>query len=191
MIAIVTDSTCDIPPAVLEETGIHVVPALISIGQETLRDGVDLSREAFYERLPYLAALPTTASPSPQAFAELYERVLHRASAVVSVHAAARLSGICNAARLAANQVAPERIHIVDSGQLSMGLGWTAIAASESARKGETLEAVLHCVHDTARRVKSLRDDQHAHLPGPFWSPEHGAGRAGQSARHQTGARAV
>ncbi len=154
MIALVTDSTCDIPQELIEQERIHVIPALINIGQKTLRDGIDLTRDAFYEMLPSLPKLPTTSAPSPNDFIHVYEQALHRASQVVSIHVASRLSGIYNAARLAAQEVAPDRIHLVDTGLVSMGLGWAALSAAEAIRKSESLEGVLHSVEDTIRRVK-------------------------------------
>ncbi len=154
MIAVVTDSTCDIPQDWIERSGIHVIPALITFGQQTLPDGVGITREEFYERLPTMRPLPKTSAPSPAAFMEVYERLLQRASAIVSIHAASKLSGIYNAARLAARQVAPQRIHLVDSGQVSMGLGWAVLAAVDAIRRSANVEAVLNSVHDTLARVK-------------------------------------
>ncbi len=154
MIAIVTDSTCDLPEEAGQEAGIHVIPAYINIGQQTLRDGVDLAREAFYEMLPSLPTSPTTSAPSPADFVELYEPLLRKASHIVSIHAASKLSGIYNAACLAAQEIVGKRIHVVDSGQVSMGLGWAALAAAKAVRDNMSLEGVLHTVHDTLERVR-------------------------------------
>ncbi len=154
MIAIITDSTCDIPAAIAEEAGILIVPAMLHIGDETFEDGVSLSREAFYERLPQMSTPPTTAAPAPGSFLRAYEAALGQAQQVVSIHVSGRLSSIVNSARVAAAQLAPDRIHIVDSGQVSMGLGWAALAAAEAARRSESLQGVLHCVQDTLSRIR-------------------------------------
>ncbi len=154
MIAIVTDSTADLPENVAHEAGIAVIPAILNVGQQSLRDGIDLTREAFYEWLPRMAIAPKTAAPGPGTFMETYEALLHTASHVVSVHVSSKLSGICNAARLAARQVAAQRIHVVDSGQVSMGLGWAVLAAAEAIHTSGTLEGVLHSVSDTLSRVR-------------------------------------
>jgi DegV family protein with EDD domain len=137
----------------LERCHIEVVPALVHIGQKTLRDGVDMTREAFYDLMPSLPESPTTSAPSPAAFIEAYEKALQRANQIVSIHAAGKLSGIYNAARLAARQIAPDRIHLLDSGSLSMGLGWSVLAAAEAARS-ETLEAVLNSARSAVERLK-------------------------------------
>lgn len=153
MIEIVTDSTCDIPEAVAQSYNVTVIPAHLNIGQETYRDGVDISRREFYERLVREADLPRTSSPSPGAFIETYQRLLTQAHYIVSVHVASTLSGIYNTARLAAEQLAPDRIHVIDSGQVTMGLGWPVLAAAEAARAGETVEGVLRAIRDTLERV--------------------------------------
>ncbi len=154
MIAIVTDSTCDLPQEHTEDNDIHVVPARVNIGTSSLRDGIDITREAFYQLLPTLRSLPTTSAPSPAMFTEVYARLLGKADQIISIHAAGRLSGIYHAARLAARQVAPQRIFVLDSGQVSMGLGWSVLAAARAAKAGETLEAVLHSAQDTLKRVR-------------------------------------
>jgi DegV family protein with EDD domain len=156
MIGIVTDSASDLPGEIVEQYGIEVVPAYINIGMQSLADGVDISRREFYERLPDMKPLPTTASPPPGAFVERYQRLLKRATYVISIHTAGMLSGIVEAARVAARMVEPGCIHIIDSGQTSMGLGWAVKAAAEAAQAGEALEGVLNCVRDTLRRVRVL-----------------------------------
>ncbi len=153
MIAIVTDSATDIPSDLAAEHNIRVVPALINIGQESYRDGIDMTRERFYEWLPHMPAHPLTSAPSPAAFMETYEEALKHARQVISVHISSRLSGIYNAARLAAEEFRG-RIHVVDTAQLSMAAGWVALAASQAARKGETLEGVLHSIQDVMSRVR-------------------------------------
>jgi DegV family protein with EDD domain len=153
MIAVVTDSTADLPAELAEQNHVHIVPALINFGQQTLRDGIDITREAFYALLPGLPEIPTTSSPGPAEFIEVYERALSHSSHVISIHAASALSGIYNAARLAAREVAPDRIHLVDSGQLSMGIGWAALSAVEAIQCSAPIEGVLNSVQSTLERM--------------------------------------
>lgn len=123
MIAIVTDSTCDIPDDLVCEGGLFVVPALVHLGQVALRDGVELTRETFYEQLPGLPSIPTTSAPNPAAFLEAYEQALHQAHQVVSIHCASQLSSIFNSARLAAAQIASDRIHLIEPRASQYGAG--------------------------------------------------------------------
>lgn len=154
MIAVVTDSTCDLPQELAEEAGVHIVPAYVNVGTDSLRDGIDLSRDAFYKMLPTLKTVPRTSSPSPGMFIEVYQDLLMRASHVVSVHVASQFSGIYTAATTAAAHVAPERITTLDSGQVTMGLGWAVLAGARSALGGANRETVLHSIQDTLKAVK-------------------------------------
>jgi DegV family protein with EDD domain len=136
-VRIVTDSTSDLPPEIAGRQGITVVPAYINIGERSFLDGVDLTREAFYESLPDYEAPPTTAAPSSGAFAETYERLAAEGGReILSIHIAGSLSGMMNAARLGAEAAESASVSLFDSEQLSMGLGLLAIVAAEAAKDG-------------------------------------------------------
>jgi fatty acid kinase fatty acid binding subunit len=152
-IAIVTDSTSDIPPDIADEYHIRIVPAILNISGKSLEDGPDISRREFYERLPAMQPLPTTSSPSVGSFLTLYKNIFQQgADLIVSLHPPAPLSGIYNAARLAAQPFA-ERVHVIDSGSLTLGLGFQAMAASEYARNGASLEEVIAHVDGVRKRI--------------------------------------
>ncbi len=153
-IGIVTDSTADIPADLAGRHGIEIVPALVNIGGVSYTDGVELSREDFYTRLPNLNPPPTTSSPSVGSFLEKYEKLLRTgADFVVSIHPPIELSGIFNSARLAAEEFG-QRVRVLDSGQLSLGLGFQVIQAAEAAAQGAILEEVTTLVESVRRRVR-------------------------------------
>lgn len=152
-IGLVTDSTADIPPEIADVHSIQVVPDIIVIDGKSIEDGIGLSRHDFYERLPELKSLPTTAAPSAGAFQTLYESLFqHGADKIISVHASSLLSGIYNAACIAA-QAFNQRVYVVDSGQLSLGLGFQVLAAGEAIMDGLPIEVVLDRIADVRRRV--------------------------------------
>jgi DegV family protein with EDD domain len=141
MIHIVTDSTADIPAHCLAELNIQVVPCFVTFGRESFLDGINLSRDQFYTRLARDAQLPSTAAPSVGRFAQVYQSLARPGDDVISIHAPDRLSSICNAARLGGQ--ADSRLHVVDSGSMSMGLGWQVIAAARAAREGRSVSDIL------------------------------------------------
>ena len=148
--AIVTDSTSDIPVSLLEEYNIYQIPADLILENKTYIDGFDLSRNEFYDRLPTLDILPTTAAPSVGRFQQLYERIVSEGyTDIISIHAASALSSIYNAARLAAIEFS-ETIHVLDSEQLSLGLGFQVLEAARGVREKLSLEEIL-------RKVKSIQ----------------------------------
>jgi DegV family protein with EDD domain len=155
-IAVVTDSTADIPQELAAAHQISVVPTILVINGQSLEDGPGISREDFYRQLPTLKNPPTTASPSTGVYMELYERLLtHGYDAVVSIHLSSALSGVCNAAAAGAANF-NDHVHIVDSEQLSMGLGFQALAAAEAARQGAHLEGVLAAAAEIRSRIRVI-----------------------------------
>ncbi len=153
-IGIVTDSTADVPADLADRYGIRVIPALVNINGKSYTDGVDISREEFYQRLPILMPPPMTSSPSVGAFQHCYEELFKAGmDFIVSIHPPNALSGIYNAARLAAEDFG-QRVRVLDSGQLSLGLGFQAIRAAEEAARGVIFEEVLAVVESVRRRVR-------------------------------------
>ena len=104
-IRIVTDSTCDLPQEVIHKYGIRVVPMYIHTNGDSYLDGIDLTREEFYRRLPDLDPAPTTAAPSPKKFHQVYEELAKEgASEILSIHISVSLSAVFNVATLAAEE---------------------------------------------------------------------------------------
>jgi DegV family protein with EDD domain len=150
-LGIVTDSTCDIPQYLIEQHGLEVIPSILILEGKEYADGIGLSREDFYRRLPSLQTPPTTAAPSIGDFSTRYDSLLARGcDHILSIHAAGQLTTIINSARQAAHDF-PDRITIVDSGFLSLGLGFQVLAAAESAESG--LQAALHAIEATRQRL--------------------------------------
>ena len=154
--AIVTDSTSDIPLDVLSKYNIFQIPVDLMIGNETYLDGFDLSRNDFYIQLPNLKQLPTTAAPSAGRFQSLYEKIFAQGfSEIISIHAASALSGIYNAARLASLEFS-QKIKVVDSQQLSLGLGFQVIAAAKAAQENLPFQSIL-------KRIESIKERVHVY----------------------------
>ncbi|MCC7129658.1 MAG: hypothetical protein B6D39_02080 [Anaerolineae bacterium UTCFX2] len=153
-IALVTDSTADLPQELIDRYEIQVVRNLLIIEGQSLRDGIDISREEYYERLPRFKPTPTTATASSGVYQELYETLFQRgAKTIVSIHPPQKLSGIINAANIAA-QAFGNRIHVIDSGQVSLGLGFQILAAAEAIRHGASLDTILRLLDEIRGRVR-------------------------------------
>ena len=151
--AIVTDSTSDIPTDLREELAIFQIPVDLTLEDKTYLDGFDLSRNDFYTRLPSLNKLPTTAAPSSGRFQQLYEQIFEKGySDIISIHAASALSGIFNSARLASQEF-KRTINVVDSEQLSLGLGFQAIQAAKLAQQKKTINEILNAIKIVKERV--------------------------------------
>lgn len=152
-IAIVTDSTADLTEEQAQQHNIQIVPAILVMNGREYLDGKALSREDFYAQLPTQTPPPTTASPSTGMFNEVYRRLFDQGfEKIISIHVASTLSGIVNAARVAAEHFG-ERVQVVDSGQLSMGIGYQALAAAKAALDG-SLQQVYTAIESVQQRVK-------------------------------------
>ena len=145
-VAIVTDSTADLPPQLAASRSITVVPLTLNFDGKALLDGVDIRPDEFYRRLPSVATHPTTSQPSAGRFAEAYSALLADHDAVVSIHISEKLSGTYESARQGAAMTDAERVRVVDSENVSMSLGLLALTASSLAASGadaETIEAKM------------------------------------------------
>jgi len=152
-IAIVTDSTADIPYSLTDENQIHVVPNLVIIDGQSIEDGRELSRWKFYESLPRMKSLPTTATASSGRYEELYKSLFEQGfTHILSIHASSFLSGIFNAASLAA-QAFNGRVRVIDSQNVSLGLGFQVLAAAEAARQGASLENLVKRLEELRQRI--------------------------------------
>jgi len=153
-IGLVTDSTADIPEELVERHDIRVVPAILNIAGKSYEDGKGLSREEFYRLLPTLPTPPTTSAPSVGSFQERYEQLFKAgASQILSLHASSLLSGIFNAARIAAETFG-ERVHVFDSGQITLGLGFQVLAAAEATARNAVLDDILKLVDNVKQHVR-------------------------------------
>ena len=151
-LGIVTDSTCDIPQFIIEQHELEVVPCLLVMDGKEYVDGKDITREEFYKQLPSLQTQPTTAAPSIGDFSTRYDSLLAQdCDHILSIHAAGALTSVLNIARQAADDF-PDRVHAVDSGSLSLGLGFQVLAAAEAAELG--LQAALDAIESTRKRLE-------------------------------------
>ena len=168
-VSIVTDSTSDISPDLASEYGIHVVPAILVVNGHSLEDGLGISREELYHQLPGMKVTPTTAAPSSGTFQQVYAAILKKgADQIVSIHVSSLLSGMYNAALVAAKAIG-KQVHVIDSRHVTLGLGYQVLAAAEASRTGQTLLEIQKTVAEIHKRihlVAMLDTLEYAHRSG-------------------------
>ena len=156
-VKVVTDSTSDLPPELAESLGITVVPLNIHFGSEVYKDGVDLSADAFYQRLTDGPVLPKTSQPSVGDFAEVYGRLGQEADAIVSVHISSRLSGTYNSAVQATQEASVTcRVEVVDTLRASMSVGITVMIAARAASDGASADEVASIAREADKRSECI-----------------------------------
>ena len=152
-IALVCDSTCDLPESLAHHLGVVRVPLTLTVDDRQYRDGLDMTATEFYRRLPGLERLPTSSQPSVSDFREVYERLLEHHEGIVSLHIAGALSGTVEAARSAAEVIDPQRIRVIDTHKVSIGAGLLLEAAGAAIAAGAGLDQVEDLVLGARRQV--------------------------------------
>ena len=153
-VKIITDSVSDIPPDIIKELDISVIPVLLRFGEETFRDGIDITTDEFYERLATSKVMPTTAVPSLDLFARTYARLVEETDEILVIMLSSKLTGIYNAALQSANLMECDcRIEVVDSQCAVMAQGFVVIRAAQAAKEGANIDEILEIVRRDLPRV--------------------------------------
>ena len=157
-IAVVTDSTSDLSPELAEKYGITVVPLNVHIEDDTFLDGVTISADEMYLRLPDQKVIPQTSAPSVGTYIEAYEKLAKTHDEIISVHLSSKLSLTHNAAVNAVSELGSNgpRIEVVDSLQVSMALGYSAIRAAEAIADGSSLDETVALTKSTVERAETI-----------------------------------
>ena len=154
-VRIVTDSTAELPAEIVQELDIVVVPLQVIFGETSFRDGIDLTGDAFFERLAASDELPTTSQPSVGEFQGAYEEIADQSGGILSIHLSSRFSGTVGTARSAAETFAGRvEIEVIDSGTASMAMGLAVIAAARAARSGADLASCTATVRSVLGRLR-------------------------------------
>ena len=157
-IAVVTDSTSDLPPDLAATYGIRVVPLNVRFGVDEYQDGVTMEAEEFYQRLESSDELPTTSAPSPTLFADTYRELGADHEAIISLHVSSKLSATHTAAVQATEELGEEgsRVEVVDTLQASMALGWVAVGVAQAINSGANLKEAVKEAHSLSARAKFI-----------------------------------
>lgn len=139
-VIVVTDSTATIPTELLLRYSIYTVPLQVVWGEESFRDGIEIQPKEFYERLKNAKVMPTTSQPSPQAFAEIYKRLIDEGHEIISIHISSKLSGTVSSAIQAKAMMNGANIEVIDSETTSMAMGFQVLEIARAARQGASLK---------------------------------------------------
>lgn len=141
-IAIVTDSTSDLSRQECEQYGITEVPLYVLFDGKMHKDGLEIKPAEIFTGLKAGKKTPSTSQPSPAEFAAFFRQALEKADQVISVNVSGQLSGTVGSARLAAQEFG-DKVTVVDSRTVSMGLGMQAIRAAEMAQEGKSVPEIV------------------------------------------------
>lgn len=144
MVSIVADSTCDLSRELLEKYKVKIIPLHILLGEKEYEDGVDLMPEEIYAWADDNKTTPKTSAPSVETVMQTFQPLLEKGDDIVCFSISESMSTTANVMRLAAGQLeAKDRINVVDSANLSTGIGLLVLEAAQMAAQGKTAEEIV------------------------------------------------
>lgn len=155
-IALVTDTTCDLPAEILDRYQIHMVPVQLSFGESQYLDRYSITPDIFYDKLARATEVPTSSQPPVTAFEGLYSFLGEHYDSIISINLSAGLSGTLDTALTAAERVTSVPITVIDSQTLTAALGLVVLEAAEAIERGMSHEEVVELIDDVIPRSRVL-----------------------------------
>lgn len=141
-VAIVTDSTAYLPPALIEEYDIKVIPLAVIWDGKSYADGIDITPTQFYTRLAKSSSMPSTSQPPEAEFVSIFNELLNEGKDVLAILISSGISGTVNSARQAKAEIESDHVVVLDSQTAAMATGLHVLAAARKAAAGGSLAEV-------------------------------------------------
>jgi len=150
-IALVTDSTCDLPEDLLEKYQIHRVPINIQVDESIYLDKLTLEPDTFYKLSGEAKSMPTTSQPNEKSFVNLYSHLATHYDSVIAVHISEQLSGTWSSSSRAAKRISTEmgkNISVINSRTISGSLGMLVLRVAEAIEQGMEHDSILRKIDE-------------------------------------------
>ncbi|MFQ6882897.1 MULTISPECIES: DegV family protein [Clostridia] len=154
-IKIITDSTLDLPLDLIKEKDIEVLPLLINFGEESYLDGVEINTREMLDRIAKENILPTTAQVTPNRFEEVFKKYLDEGYKIVTLVLSSEMSGTYQSACIAKNMLDTDDIIVIDSRNVTSGLGVLVLKACEFRDNGDNIFEIEEKIKSIIPKVKS------------------------------------
>jgi DegV family protein with EDD domain len=153
-IRIITDTMCDVPKDMADKYDIRIMPLTVHFGEESYKDGIDITMMEFYKKLEASENLPTTSQVPPIKFLDAFKEELDKGNEVICINGSGQMSGTYNSAILAMNQLESDKIHVIDSEGVTMGAGLLSIKAARLAEQGISCVEIVNEVRESVKRMQ-------------------------------------
>lgn len=154
-IKIITDSTCDLNQQIIDKYDIEVIPLVVNFGDESYFDGVDIKLEEFLAKMNNSDIMPTTSQITPQRFLECYKKYIEDGYEIISLHLSSKMSGTYQSACIAKDMINSDKIYVIDSKNVTSGLGILVIKAAKLKEEGYSSKEIYNKIIETIPHVKS------------------------------------
>ena len=158
-IGILTDSSCDLPPEIVDKYQIQVVPLRIHFGEQSYLDGQTINSQEFYRKLETSDVYPSSAQPSYHDFLNKYDYLTTYYKSILAINLSSKLSGVWSNSNKAGNSIANQQkkdITVIDSKRTASGLGLMILRAAREIEKGATKEALVEKMEAWSKKTKML-----------------------------------
>jgi len=153
-IALVTDSTANMPPSLVKKYHLHIIPVRIQWDEETLVDGVDITATQFYQRLVASQSIPTTSQPSAGDFIQLFEKLAQDHDGIIAPLISSGVSGTVSSAETALQSFSRVPVEMIDTHLAAGGAGLVVEQAARAISAGKDLQAVRRAADAVREKVK-------------------------------------
>lgn len=154
-IKIIADSTLDLPISLIREKDIDVLPLLINFGEESYLDGVEINTHEMLERIDKENILPTTAQITPNRFEDVFKKYLNEGYKIVALTLSSEMSGTYQSACIAKNMLETEDVVVIDSKNVTSGLGLLVLKACEFRDNGDSIFEIEEKIKNIIPKIKS------------------------------------
>jgi DegV family protein with EDD domain len=155
-IGLVTDSTCDLNDEIIFEHNIKVIPLMIHFGTEKFIDGVEIDSAQFFKKIGKSSHIPKTSKPSKHAFLDEYKKMLKEYDKIISIHVSKGLSGTYESAELAARELSTDKIEVINSSSISLGLGFQVLLASKLIKNNFEYEEIISKIKKAKEKISCI-----------------------------------
>ena len=155
MVKIISDSTCDLSPELIKENDIEIIPLLVTFNEDTFQDGVDIDAKKIYEEVSKKGVLPKTSAVSALVLEERFKKWVEEGYEVIYTGISSKMSSTFNNAIIAAKEIGEDKVFVVDSKNLSTGIGLTLLKACRDRDKGLSAKEIVNNMEYNIARVKA------------------------------------
>jgi len=154
-IKLLADSTCDLSPKLVEDNKIGIIPLYVNFGIQSYQDNVDITPKELYARVKRDGALPTTAAPTPDNFKAEFEKYVAQGQDIIYISISSKLSSSYQNACTAAAQFPSGKVTVIDSHNLSSGIGLLVMIAADCLQKGWDVTRTVAAVQAKIDKVET------------------------------------
>ena len=155
-IGLVTDSTCDLQNELIQKYNIEVVPLKVHFGTDEYIDGQEIDSSKFFEMIKTNQEMPKTSKPSKHAFLNKYKDMLKTYDKIISIHVSKGLSGTYESAELAARDIGNDKITVVDSASISLGLGFQVLMTGKLIENNYSFAEIMNRLNKAIEKVNCI-----------------------------------